>query len=433
MSHEPPISTAGGRVCILVLGMHRCGTSALTRALSLLGAALPKQVLGALQGNQEGHWEPRQLIDLHDRMLAEGGSRWDDWRRFDPTVLGLERLAHYKAEIVRILADEYGGAPLFVVKDPRICRLMPLWREILREAGVQPRFAISLRNPIEAARSLAARDRTPLEEACLLWLRHVLEAERETRGLARVFLHYHELLQAPEAIASAAMSRLGVTAPAASSENKERIRSSVDSRLRHHFVEDAELDKPAPAFYPWLRATHEAHSALVRSPSDEDAQRALDHVRIAFDAVTDTFAPGVAAREAALREWHDTAVKLHDLLVARNAADKAIYERIAELEEALAPVRPSRPGQDEGPAKEREVMEKEFDAAFYAATYPDVAASGIDPLAHFLRHGWREGRRPRPDFDTHFYLVSNPDVAASGMNPFYHYLVWGRREGRPAR
>lgn len=71
-----------------------------------------------------------------------------------------------------------------------------------------------------------------------------------------------------------------------------------------------------------------------------------------------------------------------------------------------------------------------FDPAFYLQANPDVAASGVEPLAHYADHGWREGRKPNPHFDPTHYLRSNPDVAASGMEPLTHYLARGWREGR---
>lgn len=71
-----------------------------------------------------------------------------------------------------------------------------------------------------------------------------------------------------------------------------------------------------------------------------------------------------------------------------------------------------------------------FDKPWYLRRYPDVAASGMDPIQHFVRHGVTEGRNPAEDFDTTFYLEHNPDVAASGVNPFRHYLEHGLREGR---
>lgn len=71
-----------------------------------------------------------------------------------------------------------------------------------------------------------------------------------------------------------------------------------------------------------------------------------------------------------------------------------------------------------------------FDRAAYLARYPDVAASGMDPVEHYVRHGADEGRDPAAGFDTAFYKRENPDVAASGMNPFRHYVEFGRAEGR---
>lgn len=72
-----------------------------------------------------------------------------------------------------------------------------------------------------------------------------------------------------------------------------------------------------------------------------------------------------------------------------------------------------------------------FDPAFYLAEYPGVAEADIDPLEHFVRFGWKEGRNPHPDFSTRFYMEANPGVAAAGQNPFLHYVTDGKREGRP--
>jgi chromosome segregation ATPase len=71
-----------------------------------------------------------------------------------------------------------------------------------------------------------------------------------------------------------------------------------------------------------------------------------------------------------------------------------------------------------------------FDADWYLATYPDVAAAGIDPLAHYLEHGASEGRDPGPGFSSRAYLARYPDVAEAGLNPLVHYLEFGRIEGR---
>ncbi|MBL8772031.1 MAG: hypothetical protein JNK30_11680 [Phenylobacterium sp.] len=80
---------------------------------------------------------------------------------------------------------------------------------------------------------------------------------------------------------------------------------------------------------------------------------------------------------------------------------------------------------------ERRAVAAAFDRDWYLTTNPDVAASGADPLAHFLDHGWREGRDPSPRFSIDEYLENNPDIAAAGINPFVHWLQHGHAEGRP--
>ncbi len=74
--------------------------------------------------------------------------------------------------------------------------------------------------------------------------------------------------------------------------------------------------------------------------------------------------------------------------------------------------------------------EPDFDAAYYLAHNPDVAAAGVDPLQHYLTYGWKEGRDPNAYFSTRWYLAQNPDVAAAGVNPLEHFEYYGWKEGR---
>jgi hypothetical protein len=99
------------------------------------------------------------------------------------------------------------------------------------------------------------------------------------------------------------------------------------------------------------------------------------------------------------------------------------------------------PGQAQGPAAPRDAAADAatlggsglFDAAWYRHSYPDVAQAGLDPLVHFVRHGWQEGRRPNPWFDPAWYRRNNPDLAAAAINPLLHYLHQGDAEGRRPR
>lgn len=71
-----------------------------------------------------------------------------------------------------------------------------------------------------------------------------------------------------------------------------------------------------------------------------------------------------------------------------------------------------------------------FDAQYYLAMNPDVAAAGADPLAHYQASGWQEGRDPNALFNVEYYLNQNQDVAAAGIDPLAHYTEFGWQEGR---
>ncbi len=71
-----------------------------------------------------------------------------------------------------------------------------------------------------------------------------------------------------------------------------------------------------------------------------------------------------------------------------------------------------------------------FDAAYYLAKNPDVAAAGVDPYQHYINSGFREGRDPSALFSTSYYLSNNPDIAAAGINPLLHFEASGYKEGR---
>ena len=80
--------------------------------------------------------------------------------------------------------------------------------------------------------------------------------------------------------------------------------------------------------------------------------------------------------------------------------------------------------------RQKIIKSKLFDEDYYLKKYPDVAASGIDPLKHYLIYGGNEGRDPGPIFSSKFYLSENPDVKRLGINPLWHYITYGKKEGR---
>ncbi|MER9137253.1 hypothetical protein NKI20_13315 [Mesorhizobium sp. M0830] len=279
---------AAERTCIMVLGMHRSGTSALTGAIGLLGAELPKNMLGANPTNPAGHWEPARLIELHDQMLTEAGSSWDDWRSFDQADLGAPRLRFYKAEIARLIDEEYGSAPVFVLKEPRISRFVPLYAEVLKRMRVDVRYVLTERNPLAVVASLEKRGSFTHGFSALLWLRHELEAEYATRDYPRVFLSYETMLDdwRPGVERMTAALQIKWPQPIADAETALSTHFSV---AHQHHVASRERLEADPRTTRWVKDTYSALMILERDPNDAGAMARLDTIRDAFNSVSPVF------------------------------------------------------------------------------------------------------------------------------------------------
>ncbi len=296
------------RACLLVLGMHRSGTSAVTRTLNLLGSCLPKTVSGFGRGNEGGHWEPAPLVLLHDSMLAEAGSRWDDWRVFDPELIGFKRARYFKSEIKRHIVEEYGEAPLIVLKDPRICRFAGFYQEMLGELDVEPLFVLTHRNPLAVIASLQERDNMTRGFASLLWLRHVLDAEFATRGRPRAFVSYEEFLDGWRKQARQIAQALSLSWPRPQEEAAAEIENHLSYDLQHHDAAMSTLEAD-PEVVGWIKTAYRALCGLSQQANSEAALAALDRVRVEFEAAALVFGeatfPELNARERRLTNARD--------------------------------------------------------------------------------------------------------------------------------
>lgn len=188
----PPAALKRG---LLVVGMHRSGTSAITRILSLCGAQLPDHLMPSSKHNPRGYYESQRIYDLHEELLAELGSAWDDVGPLPTGWLSGPTGGRWVERFVAAVREEFGAAPFLTLKDPRVCRLVPLWLRILATLGYQPNFVIPVRNPLDVAASLQVAEGTAEAKGLLLWLQYFLAAERETRGHPRSFVGYDALLR----------------------------------------------------------------------------------------------------------------------------------------------------------------------------------------------------------------------------------------------
>ena len=163
--------------------------------------------------NEAGYFESNDLMSIHDELLESAGSDWQDWRAFNPDWYTSPEAPAFKERVLGVLRHDYSQSRLFVIKDPRACRFFPFWRDVLEEFGAAPAVAIPVRNPLEVMASLRRRDGFPLAKAALVWLRHVIDAERTTRDLPRAVVTYDALLSDWQGVIASLGAGLGVSWP----------------------------------------------------------------------------------------------------------------------------------------------------------------------------------------------------------------------------
>ena len=356
MEMKLSVATQNERVGVVVLGMHRSGTSALTRVLNLLGCDLPKTLMGALPSNETGHWESLAIAQLNEEILSSAGSNWHDWLAFNPDWYLSPKMAEFKEKAIIALEEEFGRSHLFVLKDPRICRFSPFWLDTIQSAGVRPVVVMPVRNPLEVANSLSKRSGLEPAHGHLLWLRHVLEAESGSRQFPRAVCSYEALLSGWPNLAAGLQNTFDVSWPRMSAQTREEIGGFLSDRLRHHHESTAKIIDD-PFLSPWLRETFAIFVRWMEGTEQQTDYVTLDRIRAELNGAAPAFSRLVSvgwhsgrrvkALDAILKEEQDEHSRTQNMLSQRTSeveelraqctqAQDVIAQRTSEVEELRA-------------------------------------------------------------------------------------------------
>jgi hypothetical protein len=449
-----------------------------------LGGTAPLNLMSPTEDNPKGYWESTLLMTLNNEILAAGGSHWQDWRQFDPISIDAAAAFALKERARSALAGEFGDARLSVIKDPRMCRLMPFWSSVFREANWSVRPVLQLRSPLEVALSLNRRDGIPLGLGCFIWLRHVLDAEAGTRGMRRAVVDWNDFLSGPRRTLERVGEQLGVIWPRWSDGTLAEIDDFVSADLRHHRATDSDL-QVHPAVNDLVRQAYAAIHELVENPTSEKVGRTLADIRERFDSAAAILGQAMleleeghhraesmgaalrneyttqltAAREEFVRQISDASRQVAD---ARGESARELAEARGEFARQISEA--SRQVADARDEFARELAEARGEFARQLAEARSECRRLVgeaerntvraeDMVAYLFRRYELVNRSPprtrfrdylrRPKerkelavirnsafFDAEFYLSSNPDVRPSGMDAASHYLAYGGREGR---
>ncbi len=325
---HPAVAPANAKnIALLVLGMHRSGTSSLAGTLVKLGAKAPNTPLPASSDNERGFFESLPIMQLNDEILASAGSSWDDWRAFNRGWSTSGVAAEFEQRAVATLVAEFGTAPLVLIKDPRLCRMMPFWSKVFDQAGYEIRVLMPVRSPLEVARSLWLRNGFPISKGLLMWLRHVLDAEGASRQQPRAVLDWSEFLADWRLAMTRVEKRLQLSWPSESDQSVAEIDRFLSPGLRHNAVdfEDLVIHKDVNQ---WVLSAYKAMIALSVDSTSSNARHTLDEVRTEFDKASNIFGRALVDFEENVTQWRKQSE------VAKLERDAAQSERDRQIEEA---------------------------------------------------------------------------------------------------
>lgn len=333
-----------GRRGLIILGMHRSGTSAVTRVVNLLGARLPTDLVAASSDNPLGFWESARVIALNETFMREIGVSPDNADAIPDDAFRSDAASLFAGRIRDFLEETFGDASLFALKDPRIARLAPLWLAALRGFGAEVSFVLPFRSPREVARSLATREAISIDHSTLLWLRYVLDAERASRNFARVFVEYDVLARDWRGEVEKMSRRLGLSWPKLNAGSSVDIDDFLHPTRPPEFVGGGEGDMLSVLADECYRIHRQAAASGVI-----DSER-LDEIAAELGRAESMFLPRLVRMARSLDGERAQVVQLSAAVAALEAA--LVEERFLRLQGETA----ARADQERGSEEAREAL-----------------------------------------------------------------------------
>lgn len=248
---------------LVVLGMHRSGTSLVAGILSQCGVNFGDNLMMATVDNPKGYFEDLELVQINSRILNRFGSHWSDARPVNFGLIGNLRSFNYRYRILRFLRNSFKEHDLFGVKDPRLCRLLPFWERFFD--AYDGRYVITFRSPFEVAESLKNRDGMTLHQGLKLWASYNLDILERTRDKKRIVLSFKTVVEKPELLISALSSHFGLVLDdkeITEKDFRDKTLYRSKSELEFSDIEDSALRRDCTCIFEELE---KAESGLIHS------------------------------------------------------------------------------------------------------------------------------------------------------------------------
>jgi hypothetical protein len=271
------------RQAVLILGMHRSGTSAVAGVSHRLGAATPATMMQPTFANPAGFWESDAITALNESILENAGCTWYDCLPFHAVSLDAVLQRELLALSSSVLLREFGDASLFMLKDPRFSLVLSLWLPTFAALNISVAPLLALRHPAEVIASLRRRDGMPSDVAAPLWLHYMLEAECQTRNRPRAVLSYDTFMQDWRGCMARVTAEAHIAWQMPFDSAAPAIGEFLRPQLRHHYATPSKVVAGRPPISDWIA---EAYDALRRIEAGHGAAQSarLDRISEQFAA-----------------------------------------------------------------------------------------------------------------------------------------------------
>lgn len=323
---------------IVILGMHRSGTSTFARALKVMGVDLGNNLLPAQKDvNEKGFWEDLDVNLLNEKILFSVSNSWHHLMPLsDEELAQIEKLGFFQ-EAINLLQQKVSSVEIFGLKDPRLPRLLPFWKRVFETLQLDVSYIIPLRHPLSVAQSLSRRDGFPIEKGLLMWLDHMVACLRETQGERRIVAIYDELVEHPESVLFALAEFLDLEI-----DSDELIifkEEFLDRNLRHHVfltqdfgAQNDKLLSMIDALYKELMLCHlnSARLDAISSRAISEWQDVMNHYRL-FWRVINSMALQLNERDLRINQ-------INQSLIASEAEINRLNVQINEYKRTLSEI-----------------------------------------------------------------------------------------------
>ncbi|MBA4372481.1 MAG: glycosyl transferase [Thermodesulfovibrio sp.] len=237
---------------ICILGMHRSGTSAVTRLVNLCGAYLGEEsiLMPPVPGiNPEGFWERNDIFELTESLMRKFKTGWDTVLPLPDNWQASPEIVLLKEQLIKLIIGNFQNHALWAWKDPRSMLLFPLWEKVLADLDIEVCCIFVIRNPLDVARSLEKRNAFSVEKSLGIWFNYNIQALRSIRNVKTAFISYEKLFADSGYELDKCAEILDIVWPNCGREVNDAIKTFVRPDLCHSMSTVEDLEKiNAPSF-----------------------------------------------------------------------------------------------------------------------------------------------------------------------------------------